>query len=365
VTVWQERICRSHGKSIGAATIWVGRQTLCSVALLIDTKDFTSNFAQQISNVEIAVKEEVCNRSNRSRPVMEWELLWYQIPPIVTLIATLSGIVFLHLHPVDPCPAPPVPPSERAPRQAFATLTTPAFAMGAVTLGYTLQKHHGEKYDRVCLISSDVNETWRKILSQWWILKPVVEYKPMVHFRRSWNKFWMWNMTEYTKIVYLDTDTLVIRPIDRLFDYPQLSCACDPNPPQICNTGVLVLEPGDGIFEAMDQLGRVEAVRRGIGDQSSINAYFRNFTPIPPAYNAARTLESGLGDLMRRGTLRVIHFVCKKPWKCGREGISYSGCAYPELNQVWWDTWDEACEGRLCLESWAEAKATKKPTAKK
>jgi glycogenin glucosyltransferase len=172
-------------------------------------------------------------------------------------------------------------------------------------------------------------------------------------------------MTEYSKMVYLDTDTLVVQPIDALFDYPQLSCACDPSLPQICNTGVLVLEPKEGLFEAMDDLGRVRAVRRGIGDQSSINAFFGNFTPFPAEYNAARTIEPGLGELMRRGTLKVIHFVCKKPWKCGREGMSYCGCGYPELNQVWWDTWDEACRGRLCLDSWEEAKATKKPTPKK
>jgi glycogenin glucosyltransferase len=169
----------------------------------------------------------------------------------------------------------------------------------------------------------------------------------------------MWNLTDYTKLVYLDTDVLVMKPIDELFSYSELSCASDPNPPQICNTGVLVIEPGPGKFEKMDQMARVEAVRMGIGDQSSINAYFRGFTPLPAIYNAARTIERGLGDLLERDEVKVIHFICKKPWKCGRGGIC--GCGYMHLNDVWWSLWDEACKGKICMDSWYEPKATKRP----
>jgi glycogenin glucosyltransferase len=289
---------------------------------------------------------------------MDWSAFVLDIPPVLALIFTIHKAVSLHGN------QPSVSPTPRPrPGYAFATVVTPAFAMGAVVLGHTLALHHGDRYARLCLISIDLNSTWQQILAQWWTLVPVPEYRPMVHFRRSWNKFRIWNMTEYQKIVYLDTDTYVMQPIDELFDYPQLSCTCDPNPPQICNTGVLVIEPGEGLFEQMDQMARVEAVRRGIGDQSSINAFFKMFTPLPAKYNAARTIEPGLGELLDRGLLKVVHFVCKKPWKCGREGIGSCGCGYWQLNQLWWDTWDRACAGKLCLESWEEHKATKRPKA--
>jgi glycogenin glucosyltransferase len=155
-----------------------------------------------------------------------------------------------------------------------------------------------------------------------------------------------------------------IRPsIDELFEYSQLSCGVDANPVQICNTGVLVIEPKEGLFAQIDQMARVEAVRRVIGDQSSINAFFKGFTPLPAKYNAVRSIEAGFGELYGRGAVKVIHFICKKPWKCGREGVSFCGCGYPELNQLWWDDWDEACTGKKCMESWFEAKATKRATA--
>jgi hypothetical protein len=96
-----------------------------------------------------------------------------------------------------------------------------------------------------------------------------------------------------------------MQPIDELFAYPQLSCVCDPTPPQICNTGVMVIEPRAGAFAEMDDLGRVRAVRRGIGDQSSINALFRRFTPVPAVYNAQKSLELGLGEFFSRRTVKV------------------------------------------------------------
>ncbi|KAH0795521.1 glycosyl transferase [Histomonas meleagridis] len=241
-------------------------------------------------------------------------------------------------------------------RRAFATLVTPAFAMGAVVLGHQLKLYHGDKYERVCLITKDVNSTWREVLKQWWDIREVNEYRPMKHFRRSWNKFHMWNFTEYEKIVYFDSDIFILQPVDELFNYSQLSCVPDVNPPQICNTGVLVIEPKNGTFEKMDKLGRVDAIRLGIGDQSSINAFFRGFTALPPIYNALRTHERGLGVRLKQNKVKVIHFVCKKPWKCGRMNTLNCGCGYMEYNKKWWDAWDEACRNKTCIESWDEKK---------
>ena len=275
----------------------------------------------------------------------------YDILPLGIVILSWTALIFLHTNSQTETKT-----DTNTNATAFATLVTPAFAMGAVALGHSLRKLHGNRHDLVCLISPDVNETWKEILEQWWTVKPVPEYKPTSRSRRSWTKLRLWTLTEYKKIVYLDSDTLVMKPIDDLFTYPQLSCACDPDPPQICNTGLMVLEPKDGLFEAMDKMARVDKVRMGIGDQSSINAFFHGFTPIPPSYNVPRVAGSGLGDLLKRDAVHVVHFVCKKPWKCGREGVSYCGCAYPKLNELWWKTWDEACKGHLCMESWEEPK---------
>ena len=236
----------------------------------------------------------------------------------------------------------------------FATVSTPAFAMGAVVLGHLLEKYHGDRFDRICLVTPDVNETWRNILGQWWKVIPVKEFKPYVSFRRSWTKLHLWDQIEYKKLVYLDTDLLVLGDLSELFNYSQLSCAYDTNPPQICNTGVVILEPQEGMFEKMKHAIYEKKLYEGIGDQGFINSFFGSFTPIHPSYNVPRISGTGLGDQMKRNVTKIVHYVCKKPWKCGREGRAYCGCGYKRLNYVWWEHWDEACANKQCIESWKE-----------
>lgn len=240
------------------------------------------------------------------------------------------------------------------PKYAFATLVTPAFCMGAISLGHTLIKHHGSKYDLVCLVTPDVNETWIEILSQWWRTVKVKNYKPFKGFRRSWAKVFLWELTEYKKLIYFDTDMLVLGPLDDLFNYNQLSCVPDTASPQICNSGVLVIEPKSGMTAEMQEKAKNTSLLYGIGDQGFINSFFGYFTPLPPRYNVPRTQGGSFGWAYDHNITKVIHYVCKKPWKCGREGVGYCGCGYPSFNVLWWSVFDAACKDHKCIESWAE-----------
>jgi glycogenin glucosyltransferase len=226
--------------------------------------------------------------------------------------------------------------------------------MGAVAIGHQLLKFHGDKYDRICLVTPDVNESWVTILSQWWRVIRVPDYKPYPSFRRSWAKLYLWDRTEYKKLVYLDTDMLVMGTLDELFEYPMLSCVSDPVPPQICNTGVLVIEPREGMLAEMKVTVIEKQMFQGVGDQGFINQFFDGFTPLPPMYNIPRIQCLGLAQYLSKNMTKVVHMVCKKPWKCGREGVTYCGCGYPSLNVRWWAIWDEACADHLCMETWKE-----------
>lgn len=239
-------------------------------------------------------------------------------------------------------------------RYAFATLVTPAFCMGAVTLGHTLIKYHASKYDLVCLITPDVNKTWIRILSQWWRTIKVQNYKPFKGFRRSWAKVFLWELTEYEKVIYFDTDMIVLGQLDDLFNYNQLSCVPDTACPQICNSGVLVIEPKSGLTAKMQETAKTTKLLFGIGDQGFINSFFGHFTPLPPRFNVPRTQGGSFGWAYDNNITKVIHYVCKKPWKCGREGVGYCGCGYPSFNVLWWSIFDEACRNHECIESWVE-----------
>jgi glycogenin glucosyltransferase len=183
---------------------------------------------------------------------------------------------------------------------------------------------------------------------------PVPNYKPRKDSRRSWAKLFLFDRLEYKKLVYLDTDMIVRGKLDDLFTLPMLSCVDDPDLVQICNTGLMVLEPRAGLRQAMQAVARRPEMVRGPGDQSFFNSYFRKFTSIPTMFNSPRTQTLGLGLYMRNNVTRVIHYTCKKPWKCGREGVDWCGCGYPSLNKEWWRLWDLACQGRVCMEDWLE-----------
>jgi glycogenin glucosyltransferase len=283
---------------------------------------------------------------------MEWDLT---IPPLLVIAVSMASVVYLH---TSDLPSPPAVPDRPllSPNSshAFATLATPAFAMGAIALGHSLLKWHGPDYDRLCLVTRDVDDRWRRILRQWWTIVEVRAYKPFPLARRSWAKLRLWGIIEYKKVVYLDTDTLVLQPIDDLFNYSQLACVPDPGKVQICNSGVLVIEPRADEFEKMHRFIALKKLYRGIGDQALINSYFGRFTPVPGAYNALRVSSRGFGTLLHSQRLKVIHFVCKKPWKCGRAEVDTCGCGYPSLNKVWYQYFDEACKGHECLEDWNE-----------
>jgi glycogenin glucosyltransferase len=84
------------------------------------------------------------------------------LPPLLNLLCAAALHISLRLTaPAYPGKAPATADC------AFVTVTTPAFCMGAVAIGHNLRKFHGQKYDLICLVTSDVNETWVAVLSQW------------------------------------------------------------------------------------------------------------------------------------------------------------------------------------------------------
>ena len=78
------------------------------------------------------------------------------------------------------------------------------------------------------------------------------------------------------KIVYLDSDLLILENIDNLFNYPHLSCPRDlPFNMTKFNSGVMVLEPNiDDFKELKERAIEASKENRKISDQDIINEYF-------------------------------------------------------------------------------------------
>ncbi len=147
------------------------------------------------------------------------------------------------------------------------------------------------------------------------------------HWSNTFDKLYIWTLTQFDKIVYLDSDMQVIRNVDYLFDYPHLSAvrADKWNEPGInhLNSGLMVIRPNLKEFIQMRSLWESRSMlwRRNIGDQDIIRASF-------PGWGTRRelTLPSGLnvfysevshGIIMEENVspVSVIHYIgAKKPW---------------------------------------------------
>ena len=65
----------------------------------------------------------------------------------------------------------------------------------------------------------------------------------------TFSKIHAWRLTQYTKCVFLDTDTMVLQNVDELFDREEISAASDIGWPDCFNSGVFVFEPSLHTFK--------------------------------------------------------------------------------------------------------------------
>ncbi|CEI98825.1 hypothetical protein RMCBS344292_12925 [Rhizopus microsporus] len=131
-----------------------------------------------------------------------------------------------------------------------------------------------------------------------------------------YSKLNLWSLTQYKKVVFLDADTMVLRPIDDLFDYPQFSAVVDIG--GVLNTGVFVAEPNEETFK--DIMSTYEdAPSYNKGDQGFLNYYFNQSVNFLPGYYNLMVKFTHFSTLassyISKNTARVLHFTSEtKPW---------------------------------------------------
>ena len=164
--------------------------------------------------------------------------------------------------------------------EAFVTLaTSDAYALGALTLAESIRKV-GTKRKLVVLIfnhlfdfirfhflvffslGKDLYFFFRKSLEKSFDEVIVVdqlnsndvehlELLSRPELRIKLTKINCWLLEQYTKCVFLDSDCLVLRPIDDLFEREELSAASDARWPDCFNSGVFVYRPSKETFNKL------------------------------------------------------------------------------------------------------------------
>jgi glycogenin glucosyltransferase len=157
----------------------------------------------------------------------------------------------------------------------------------------------------------------------------------------GYTKLHIFNLTQFSKIVYIDADVLVLKNVDELFDRPGLSAAPDVFPPDKLNAGVMVVEPSASIFEEM--MAQIETLTsHDGGDTGFLNSFFPDWFTwdsshrLPFKYNAQRTMHwltykgnPGYWNIVR--PISILHFSSNpKPWS--PDGQKKKG----DLEMIWW-----------------------------
>ncbi|XP_047424598.1 glycogenin-1b isoform X3 [Mugil cephalus] len=230
--------------------------------------------------------------------------------------------------------------------QAFVTLATnDSYARGAMVLGKSLLNHNTSK-KLVALIGPQVSEPCRSVLKRIYDEVKVVDVLDsgdtahLAMMKRpdlgvTFTKLHCWTLTQYSKCVFMDADTLVLSNIDELFDREELSAAPDPGWPDCFNSGVFVFCPSMETYGKLLQYctehGSFDASQRSPtrqrnnnrGDQGVLNGYFSNWATadiskhLPFIYNLSSIAIYTYLPAFKKygGNAKVVHFLGKtKPW---------------------------------------------------
>lgn len=234
---------------------------------------------------------------------------------------------------------------------AYITLlSSQEYLKGVLVLAKSLQKVKS-KFPLVILMPSDFIRDHERILSILsenrldWLELPgnftIPEKNSRYMHSRRWvntyDKLQVFGLTKFTKLVFLDSDMLVVKNIDDLFDKPHLTFAAASEQVSgheswdMPNTGMMVIEPEPGLGEKIfKNWWEVQSDKTDFSDQDLVHYYYRHKFKnsatwrVPATYNAfvflldkiidekGYNLQVGSPD---EKTISVLHFAMKdRPW---------------------------------------------------
>ncbi|KAL4566232.1 hypothetical protein LXL04_030344 [Taraxacum kok-saghyz] len=217
-------------------------------------------------------------------------------------------------------------------RQAYATVlhSSESYVCGAIMLAQSLLKT-GTKHDLIILIDASISVATRQVLAAaGWTIRIIERIRNPRAEKDTYNeynysKFRLWQLTGYNKIIFIDSDIVVLRNLDLLFSFPQMSAVGNDN--SIFNSGIMVIEPSNCTFKHFMERTN-EIVSYNGGDQGFLNEIFVYWHRLPRRVNFLKnfwsntTVETSMKNQLFGADppkLYAIHYLGIKPWLCYRD----------------------------------------------
>ncbi|XP_076579107.1 glycogenin-2 [Chaetodon auriga] len=239
--------------------------------------------------------------------------------------------------------------------EAFVTLaTTDSYCMGATVVARSLRRH-GTTRSIVVMVTPNVSEQSRLALENVFdevIAVDVMDSEDHLHLSLlgrpelgiTFTKIHCWTLTQYSKCVFLDADTLVLSNVDELFEREELSAAPDPGWPDCFNSGVFVFRPSLHTYTSLLD----HALQHGSfdgGDQGLLNSFFSSWPVediskhLPFIYNlSSSSVYSYLPAFQQFGhNAKIVHFLgAVKPWSCSSKRDDSHPHLMKDFVSLWW-----------------------------
>ncbi|KAH9968597.1 hypothetical protein BC827DRAFT_1164258 [Russula dissimulans] len=221
---------------------------------------------------------------------------------------------------------------------AFVTLlTSDSYLPGALTLAAALKDVHPSPalpsevdFQTVCLVTPEtVDIASIKLLRKAFDVVIGVEIIEQVNERglqllgrpdlsTVLTKLHIFRLIQYSKIIFLDADVLPIRPLSHLFTLPHdFSAVPDVGWPDIFNSGLMVLSPGEDKFTELMTLSKTKGSWDG-ADQGLLNEWRgSDWNRLSFTYNTTPTAVYTYAPAYERfgSQISAIHFIGpNKPW---------------------------------------------------
>jgi alpha-N-acetylglucosamine transferase len=221
---------------------------------------------------------------------------------------------------------------------------------------------------------------------------PDAEQHLWPHYYDIWTKLRVWQLTGYERVCFLDSDMVVLRNMDEVFDasiggeantfdiaaahactcnplkiegYPSTwtpeNCAythqcahsaglSPPSPPspglqtEYFNSGFMVLLPSDAEYQAIIRTA-TEIVNLStllFADQDLLNLHFEGrILNMPYIYNALKTLRNYHSAIWHDEDVKCIHYILEKPWSVDRNDPDVNNGPFGKLYAKWWEIYDQ------------------------
>jgi len=249
---------------------------------------------------------------------------------------------------------------------AYITLANnEGYAKGAVALAMSLFEV-GSLYPLLVLVTSGVPKSIVDMLEGIGCIVYHIESLPLPpqlalqaeRWGPAFTKFMSWERTEYDKLIFMDSDLLVLKNVDGLFrtgaddivlatvDADASSCSFQAERLKLINSGLMVLTPSHKTFSSLVKTLHNETLLAGgaLNDQD-ILARSLPWVGLPyPMYGAQVThCECSDNRLWDLENTKILHFTAglrklPKPWDDlkGGGGGGIPSCAIP-LFELWRD----------------------------